>query len=74
MSFMFHEASSFNQELESWNTSKVTDMRAMFYGATAFNQEIGSWDTSNVTNMSNMFSGQLRFVKTLALGMSLVLS
>jgi surface protein len=38
-----------NQEIGSWDTSNVTDMREMFHGATAFNQEIGSWDTSNVT-------------------------
>ena len=47
----------FNQDISSWNTSKVTDMSHMFSGATAFNQPLNTWDVSNVTDMSYMFAG-----------------
>jgi len=41
--------------MNSWNTSSVTDMSYMFFGASSFNQPIGNWDTSRVTNMAYMF-------------------
>ena len=51
---MFYGATAFNQSLNSWVTSSVTDMRYMFYGATAFNQSLSSWNVSLVTKMEQM--------------------
>ena len=52
---MFQGTRSFNQPLDKWDTSNVTDMGGMFSRAKAFNQPLNDWDTSNVTDMSWMF-------------------
>ncbi len=46
---MFNKAYSFNQSLQDWNVSKVTNMSDMFSDATAFNHPIDKWDVRNVT-------------------------
>lgn len=44
------------QDLNSWDTSTVTNMARLFSAATSFNGNISAWNTSNVTDMSSMFS------------------
>ena len=55
MSYMFGSASTFNQSLDKWDVSKVTNMYGMFDSASAFNQPIGYWNVARVTSMSYMF-------------------
>jgi surface protein len=63
MSTLFQGATTFNEDISHWDTSKVTNMNRMFASGvlgslptnTAFNQNINIWDTSKVVNMSGMF-------------------
>jgi surface protein len=69
MSSMFHDALSFNTNLNNWTTFNVTDMSNMFAGAVKFNNTGNSlgtnntweWNTSNVTSMYGMFMGATQF-------------
>ena len=58
MSEMFYGCTNLNSpgNINTWNTTAVTNMSEMFDLASAFNQNIGSWNTGAVTNMSRMFN------------------
>jgi surface protein len=58
---MFYGNKEFNQDIGSWDISKVDDMSYMFAGATSFNQDVGSWDVGNVKNMICMFYNSTEF-------------
>ncbi|MBW8245051.1 BspA family leucine-rich repeat surface protein, partial [Muricauda oceani] len=58
---MFNGASSFNGDLNDWDTETITDMSYMFEGATSFNGDISSWDTYNVAAVQYMFRGATSF-------------
>lgn len=60
MSNMFNNTRIVNQDISSWDTSKVTDMTGMFEQAYGFNQDISKWDVSKVTahdTFTNELSG-----------------
>lgn len=52
---LFYAATTFNQRIDSWDTSNVTNMSYVFAVCSVFNQDLSGWDTSNVTNMNGMF-------------------
>jgi surface protein len=47
---MFQGAYAFNQPLNDWSTSNVTNMSGMFSNADVFNQNISSWQVYNLTS------------------------
>ena len=70
MSGVFQNANRFNQNIGSWDVSKVTDTAAMFSGASAFNNggsnSIVNWDTSNFVIANDMFQRAISFNQSLA--------
>ncbi|WP_052501725.1 BspA family leucine-rich repeat surface protein [Thiomicrospira microaerophila] len=60
MSNLFADT-SFNQNINYWNLSNVTDISGMFDNAISFNQALNNWDVSNVTNFSSAFEGARNF-------------
>jgi surface protein len=63
--YMFLNASGFNENISGWTTSSMVNMEAMFNNAVSFNQNIDSWDTRNVTNMEIVFAGAVSFNQSL---------
>ncbi len=70
MSWLFKDNATFDQRIDTWNTSNVTTMEGMFYNATNFCSgcapapyeeggapSINNWNVSKVTNMAYMFYG-----------------
>jgi surface protein len=58
---MFSGCTNFNQELNEWSVSNVTDMRRMFAGCKNFNKPLNRWTVGNVTDMGRMFADCTKF-------------
>ena len=53
----FPRAKKFNQDISSWDVSKVENMNDMFYGAEDFNQNLSKWSlNTNGVTVNTMFS------------------
>ena len=61
MSYLFKDATDFNDDISNWDVSNVTLMYYMFHNATSFNQDLSTWDVSNVERMYGMFWGASTF-------------
>ena len=55
MAWMFFGCGYFNQPLDKWNTSNVTDMEGMFSSCVDFNQDLNSWNISKNCTTYNRF-------------------
>ncbi len=65
-SYMLQNASIFNQSLNNWNVSQVTNMESMFENAVLYNQSLNNWSVSGVTNMESMFENALLYNQSIA--------
>ena len=59
MSNAFENITS-DQDISSWDTSNVTNMRAMFKNANV-SSTLNEWNTSQVIDMYEMFGGNTSF-------------
>ncbi|WFQ94807.1 BspA family leucine-rich repeat surface protein [Mycoplasma feriruminatoris] len=62
----YRSESSYIQGIESWDTSRITDMNALFEDAENFNQDISKWDVSSVQDIEDMFKGAKSFNQNLS--------
>ena len=65
MEALFEGAGSVNANLNSWNTTNVTNMNSLF-ATSNFNGDISSWNTANVTNIGGMFATNPAFNQDLS--------
>jgi surface protein len=52
---MFYGCTNFNQPLNEWDVSQVTNMINMFAFCVSFNQPLYNWDVSNVRKIKFIF-------------------
>ena len=54
MDGMFSDSGVFNQDINQWDSSKVTTFSNMFYG-TNFNRKLSDWNTGHGNDFTDMF-------------------
>ena len=56
-SYMFAYDSNlvFNESINNWDVSNITNLNHTFRNCNSFNQPLGNWDVSSVTNMVGLF-------------------
>ncbi|EBY9763992.1 BspA family leucine-rich repeat surface protein [Salmonella enterica subsp. enterica serovar Saintpaul] len=47
--------------IETWDTSRVTDISGAFQNCANFNQDISNWNTGKVTTLARTFNGASKF-------------
>jgi len=57
----YNQEPGFNEDINDWIVSDVTNMFEMFDGANDFNQPLDKWNVSKVEIMTYMFSGAKKF-------------
>ena len=53
-------------DINTWDTTGITDMSSLFEGKKNFDDDIGGWNVSNVTNLRNMFQDAHAFNQDLS--------
>jgi hypothetical protein len=61
MSYMFYNATNFNDPIGAWDVSNVKYFTGMFEGARLFNQPLDTWQTSSAVWLGGMFAGASSF-------------
>jgi len=46
---------NFNADINSWDTSRVTNFHLLFYSAVEYNQPLDKWNTSRALDMRDVF-------------------
>ncbi|OBV29363.1 hypothetical protein BKN38_06835 [Helicobacter sp. CLO-3] len=64
MSYIFFRT-SFSENINDWNVSKVENMEGAFMEALDFDQPLDKWDMRNVKSISYMFHGAVSFNQNL---------
>jgi len=58
---MFAYCSQFNNDVSTFDVSKVSSFEALFYEASSFNQDVSSWKTSSLVDLQFTFAGAIAF-------------
>jgi surface protein len=61
MDILFRYQADFNEDINAWDTGKVTSMVAMFNGCKKYNQPLKNWNMENVEAFNLMFYNAYEF-------------